>query len=81
MEKYERPDAKYQRQIINGGPDVRGINVGSRLELEELNQVVSANHMTFEEIIDKKFPFENAVEAFQYLWEGKHVGKVVTQFD
>jgi len=37
--------------------------------------------MNFEEIIDRKFPFEKAAEAFQYLWEGKHVGKVVIQFD
>jgi NADPH:quinone reductase-like Zn-dependent oxidoreductase len=57
----------------------RGINVGSRLEFEQLNRVVAANEMTFQELIDKRYPFEQAADAFAHLWSGKHVGKVVIE--
>lgn len=57
----------------------RGINVGSRLEFEELCQVVSANEIDFSALIDRTFKFEEAEEAFAYLWSGKHVGKVVIE--
>lgn len=57
----------------------RGINVGSRLELEQLNRVIEANQMSFQELIDKRFPFSQASDAFRYLWSGKHVGKVVIE--
>jgi len=58
---------------------LRGINVGSRLELEQLCRVINANKMGFSEIMDKVFPFEEASDAFAYLWSGKHVGKVVIE--
>ena len=58
----------------------RGVNVGSRLELEQLNRVISANQMRFGEIIDRKFSFGQASEAFAYLWSGKHIGKIVIEF-
>jgi len=35
--------------------------------------------MTFEDIIDKTFTFEEAEEAFKYLKLQKHVGKVVIE--
>jgi NADPH-dependent curcumin reductase CurA len=35
--------------------------------------------LRFEDIIDKKFSFENAGDAFEYLWSGKQVGKVVLE--
>jgi NADPH:quinone reductase-like Zn-dependent oxidoreductase len=37
------------------------------------------NQMSFSEIVDKTFPFKKAAEAFEYLWSGKHVGKVVIE--
>jgi NADPH:quinone reductase-like Zn-dependent oxidoreductase len=33
--------------------------------------------MTFREIVDKVYPFDEAFDAFARLWSGKHVGKVV----
>jgi NADPH-dependent curcumin reductase CurA len=53
--------------------------VGSRLELEQLIRVVGANEMTFAELIDKSYDFDNAAEAFIHLWSGKHVGKIVIE--
>jgi len=56
----------------------RGINVGSQLELEQLNRVVSENLMRFKEIIYKIFPFDQASEAFGYLSAGKHAKKILS---
>ena len=33
--------------------------------------------MQFDDIIDKVYPFSEAEEAVQSLWEGKVVGKIV----
>lgn len=42
-----------------------------------MNRVIDANHMRFDDIVDRTFNFEEAEEAFEYLWSGKHVGKIV----
>jgi NADPH:quinone reductase-like Zn-dependent oxidoreductase len=42
-----------------------------------MNKLIDATEMSFEGLIDKTFPFEKAAEALEYLWSGKHVGKVV----
>ena len=57
----------------------RGINVGSRFELEQLNRVISANQMRFGEIRDRKFSFGQASEAFAHLWSRKRIGKIVIE--
>ncbi|KAE8446475.1 hypothetical protein EG329_011938 [Mollisiaceae sp. DMI_Dod_QoI] len=51
--------------LIDKTITLRGINVGSRLEFEALNRVVSVNEMSFEDIIDKKFSFGETEEAFK----------------
>lgn len=38
---------------------------------------VSATKMTFEDILDSVWEFEQAEEAVEYVWQGKQVGKVV----
>ncbi|OIW33618.1 putative quinone oxidoreductase [Coniochaeta ligniaria NRRL 30616] len=56
----------------------RRIAVGSRLEFEDMNRAIEVNKIT--PVIDARvFAFEEAVEAFQYLWDAKHFGKVVIQ--
>lgn len=57
----------------------RGINVGSRLDFEDMNRFVSANLLRFEDIIDKRFTFDQAAEAFEHIWSGNHVGKIVIE--
>jgi threonine dehydrogenase-like Zn-dependent dehydrogenase len=57
-----------------------GINVGSRLDFEDMNRLISATGLRFEDVIDKRFGFERAAEAIEYLWSGKHVGKVVIEW-
>ncbi|KAF2098806.1 zinc-binding oxidoreductase [Rhizodiscina lignyota] len=58
---------------------LKGINVGSRLDFEQMNKLISANGISFEEVIDQKYSFDRASDAFEYLWSGKHVGKVVIE--
>lgn len=56
---------------------VRGILVGSKLQFKDMNRAIDANNI--HPIVDKTFPFDQAKEAYQYLWEQKHIGKVVIQ--
>ncbi|KAE8371686.1 alcohol dehydrogenase [Aspergillus bertholletiae] len=63
--------------IIDRRVNVRGINAGSRLDLEDLSAAVSATKLDFNDIIDKVYDFEQAEEALQFLWEGRQVGKLV----
>lgn len=59
-------------------PDsARGIDAGSKHDLDDLCAAISATQMTFDDIIDSVEPWDKADEALQYLWEGKQVGKVV----
>ncbi|MCJ1396357.1 hypothetical protein MMC18_009247 [Xylographa bjoerkii] len=59
--------------------DIRRILVGSRLQFEEMNRAIAVNKIR--PIIDPQvFKFDQVREAFQYLADGKHVGKVVIEF-
>ena len=54
---------------------VRGVYVGSRRMFESLNRALSAN--TLRPIVDRVFPFGEAVAAYEHLAGGTHFGKVV----
>jgi NADPH:quinone reductase-like Zn-dependent oxidoreductase len=51
------------------------VNVGSREGFEAMNRAIAANHI--KPVIDKVFPFERAIEAYEYEATGQHFGKVV----
>lgn len=55
----------------------RGIAVGSKIDYERMNQFLSERKVSLKTVIDKVFSFEQSPEAFDYLYSGKHVGKVV----
>ncbi|KAI8235602.1 Zinc-type alcohol dehydrogenase-like protein [Colletotrichum sp. SAR 10_96] len=63
--------------IIDRRTIVRGINAGSRLDMEDMAAAISATGLKFDDIIDTVYDFEQAEEALQYIWEGKQVGKLV----
>ncbi|KAH7396233.1 alcohol dehydrogenase [Pyrenochaeta sp. MPI-SDFR-AT-0127] len=63
--------------IIDRRVNLRGINAGSKQDMDDLCDAITATQMTFEDIIDSTQPFEKAEEAIQYIWEGKQVGKLV----
>ncbi|PVH93104.1 NAD(P)-binding protein [Periconia macrospinosa] len=59
----------------------RGINAGSKQDLDDLCDAMSAVEMHLDDIIDFRFPFDDADEAIEYVWQGKQVGKVVVEVD
>jgi NADPH:quinone reductase-like Zn-dependent oxidoreductase len=42
---------------------------------EDMNRLITAREI--HPVVDKVFPFEQAIEAYSYLESQKHVGKVV----
>lgn len=56
---------------------IRGIYVGSRRMFEDLNRALEAN--AIHPVIDRRFPFAEAKEAYRFLKSAKHFGKVVIE--
>lgn len=58
----------------------RGVYVGSRQQLEEMVAAVEANDI--HPVLDKKvFTLEQAKEAYEYMWDQKHFGKVAIKVE
>lgn len=58
----------------------RGVYVGSREQLEDMVRAVEGNDI--HPVLDEKvFSFEDAKEAYQYMWDKKHFGKVAIKID
>jgi NADPH:quinone reductase-like Zn-dependent oxidoreductase len=54
---------------------VRGILVGSRLQMEDMCAAIEANDI--KPVVDEKvFSLAEAKEAYQYMWDQKHFGKL-----
>jgi NADPH:quinone reductase-like Zn-dependent oxidoreductase len=68
-----------RRQILQRGLKVSGINVGSRAMFEAMNRAIAANRM--KPVVDRTFPFKDAVAAYREFATGRHFGKVVVLFD
>jgi NADPH:quinone reductase-like Zn-dependent oxidoreductase len=60
--------------MFKGGA-IHGVYVGDREMFLEMNQALEANGI--KPVIDRVFPFDQAVEAFKYQASGSMVGKVV----
>ncbi|KAI7191685.1 hypothetical protein KC316_g6661 [Hortaea werneckii] len=58
---------------------LRGINAGSKSDLDDLCRALTATRIRLDDIIDSVWSFEKAEEALQYLWEGKQIGKLVIE--
>ncbi|KAL4874202.1 hypothetical protein BJY04DRAFT_41880 [Aspergillus karnatakaensis] len=56
---------------------VRGINAGSKQDMDDLCAAMSASQLPLNDIIDSVEPFEKAEEAIEYIWQGKQIGKFV----
>jgi hypothetical protein len=57
---------------------VRGIAVGSRESFEAMNRAIEANNIR--PVIDKAFPWTDAVAAIRYMQEGRRFGKIILKF-
>ncbi|GAC1401225.1 MAG: NAD(P)-dependent alcohol dehydrogenase [Pyrinomonadaceae bacterium] len=54
---------------------VQGIYVGSRTLFEAMNRTIAVNEL--KPVVDKVFPFDEAVAALQHMESGAHFGKIV----
>ncbi|KAF2684727.1 NAD(P)-binding protein [Lentithecium fluviatile CBS 122367] len=59
---------------------IQGILGGSKADFVALNAFLDQKKVKLNSLIDKTFSIQNAPAAFDYLWSGKHVGKVVIKF-
>ncbi len=73
------PGEANPQQVMRSGGNLHGIFVGNRAMFEHLNRAVEVNRI--KPLIDKVFPFQDAVAAYEYLRSQAHVGKVVIGFD
>lgn len=56
----------------------RGIAAGSKLDFEALNSFLDEKQVRLDPLVDDKvFNFKDSQAALDYLWSGKHMGKVV----
>ena len=59
---------------------VRGILVGSRQQFEQMNEAIDANGI--KPVVDEKsFSLEDTKEAYQYMWDQRHFGKLTIKID
>ncbi|KAH7116037.1 hypothetical protein B0J11DRAFT_115728 [Dendryphion nanum] len=63
---------------LNNICTVRGLLVGSRLQFEDMNRSIEANDI--HPVVDEKvFGLEQLKEAYEYLWDQKHFGKLTVK--
>jgi NADPH:quinone reductase-like Zn-dependent oxidoreductase len=54
---------------------VRGVLVGSRAQFQDMNRAIEANGI--KPVVDEKvFKMEDTKDAYQYMWDQKHFGKL-----
>ena len=59
---------------------IRGVYVGSRAQFEEMNRAIEANNI--KPVVDEKvFKLEETKEAYQYMWDQKHFGKLCVRHE
>jgi NADPH:quinone reductase-like Zn-dependent oxidoreductase len=61
--------------LMSKAGSLHGIYVGDRLMFEEMNRAVTVNRIR--PVVDRIFPFDEAVAAYAYQASGAFVGKVV----
>jgi NADPH:quinone reductase-like Zn-dependent oxidoreductase len=61
--------------IIARSVSVQGIYVGSRTMFEAMNRAIGQNGL--KPVIDRVFPFNEAIAAFEHMAAGRHFGKIV----
>ncbi|EFQ88163.1 hypothetical protein PTT_16078 [Pyrenophora teres f. teres 0-1] len=63
---------------LNNICTVRGILVGSRLQMEDMNRAIEVNDI--HPIVDEKvFELKDLKDAYQYMWDQKHFGKLTVR--
>jgi D-arabinose 1-dehydrogenase-like Zn-dependent alcohol dehydrogenase len=58
----------------------RGVAVGSKADFEELNRFLEEKKVKLTTALNRVFKFRDSKEAFDYLYSGRHTGKIVITF-
>jgi NADPH:quinone reductase-like Zn-dependent oxidoreductase len=66
------------RMLLVKNIKLQGLYVGSREMFEAMNRAISLHKLR--PVVDRVFPFANAVEAYRHMESGAHFGKVVIGF-
>ncbi|KAF1928060.1 NAD(P)-binding protein [Didymella exigua CBS 183.55] len=62
-------------ETLNNICTVRGILVGSRLQMQDMVNAIEANNI--HPVVDEKvFDLKDLKEAYEYMWDQKHFGKL-----
>jgi NADPH:quinone reductase-like Zn-dependent oxidoreductase len=61
--------------LLHQQATIRGMEVGSTQDFEAMNQAIEAYNI--HPVIDKIFPLDQTQQAFEYLEQGLHFGKIV----
>ncbi len=64
--------------MIGTGAKLQGVMVGSRVMFEAMCRAIETHRI--EPVVDKTFPFTEAVAAFEAMRAGQHFGKIVLEF-
>lgn len=60
------------------GISITGLQVGSRANFEAMNRAIASNHIR--PVVDRIYTLDKAAEAFAYVEQAGHFGKVVITF-
>lgn len=53
--------------------------MGTRLDFENLNAYLAERKIGLKTLVDKVFAFDEAKEGFDYMYAGRHVGKIIVK--
>lgn len=65
--------------ILNKTASVRGVSVGSRAAFDRMARAIDETGL--EPVVDETFAFADARDAYRYVWDGEHTGKVVIDLE
>ena len=68
-------DGRRLGSFVGRGTRVTGIYVGSREDFEAMNAFITEHRLR--PVIDRVFTMDDALEAYDHMASGSHLGKIV----
>ena len=64
-------------KVLSKAINLKGVEVGSRRSLVDMTRAIALNGL--EPVIDRRFAFADAPDAYRYLASGAHFGKITIE--